>query len=73
MANPWRKPLDTFHMQRLDAEGQAVVSDQILKTLNGGHRPSLNFFFFNVHVDVEHTSRGFEGQQAGFPNRFTRG
>ena len=69
VANPWSEPLDTLDVHRFDIEGQTVVGDHVLKPLNRGHRPGIDFFFFHVHVDVEHTSRGFEGQHAGFPNR----
>ena len=48
-----------------------MLSNQGLKRVHRRRCPRIDVLLLDVHVNVEHTPRRFEGQQARFPCRFT--
>jgi len=57
-------------MHCFDVQVEVVLLDQCFKLLNGCKPPCPKVFFFDVHVDMEHPSSGFQGEQASLPHRF---
>ena len=70
VSNPGCEPFHLLEMSFADLELKAVFVGECLEALHGGVAPGIDVFLFHVHVDVEHTTCGFECQQPAFPYRF---
>jgi hypothetical protein len=63
VANPRRKPLHTFNVERFTGEPKLVVLAPFYEPFDRIINPCVNAFLFDVHVDVEGSAfGGFERQ-----------
>ena len=70
MANPWCKPLHSLEMKHFSLESTLMVMAHLFKANHGILDPIIDVFLFDVHVNMEGSTRRLQREQRGLPGGF---